>query len=202
MTYFTSRTRHAPSNRPQSSQASQRRSCKRGKSADTHTSDANVNIPSNDDSNLAKKVLKGSQDNSDVFVHSTEMSEGPESISAPVRPIGGTLNEWCVYIIHYSNIYGGSVGTNVTVKGVYNEIELKINVLNIEFRKATSPQYRKRTVGRQSSKLQKKYHLSDIPKFSRKKMVLKGLSILLKERRRCYATIDLIGILCLNSSRL
>ncbi len=113
------------SNRLQTSKASQQRAHTRGKSTDTHTSDANVNIPSNDDSNLAKKFLRISQDHLDVSVHSTETSKGPESISILVRPIGGTLNEWCVYMRHYSNIYGGSVGTNVTAKGVYSEIDLR-----------------------------------------------------------------------------
>ncbi len=54
----SSKTRQAPTNRPQTSQASQRRSRKRGKSADTRSSDANVSIPSNNEINLAKKVLR------------------------------------------------------------------------------------------------------------------------------------------------
>ncbi len=151
-------------------------------------------------------------------MHSTETVEGPESISALVRPLGGTLNEWPVYMRHYSNIYGGSVGTNMTTEGVHGEIDLKINILNIDLRKATNPLQKsqirldltalgrdkvilsneydifnipvvprrsgtgrgqgrghgrdpsvQRTVGRQSSKLPKKYHLSDIPKFVQEK---------------------------------
>ncbi len=57
----SSKTREASTNRPETSQASQRRSHKRGKSADTRSSDTNVNIPNNDENNLAKKVLRRSQ---------------------------------------------------------------------------------------------------------------------------------------------
>ncbi len=85
-----SKTRQAPTNRPQNSQASQWRSRNRSKSAETRSSDAYVNIPSNDEINLAKKVLKISQDHLDVSVYSTEMVEGPESISALFHPLGGT----------------------------------------------------------------------------------------------------------------
>ncbi len=118
-----------------------------------------MNIPNNDESNLAKKVLRRSQDHSDASVHSTEMTEDPESISTLVHPIGGTLNEWCVYITHYSNIYGCSVGTDMTKKGVYIEIDFKINVLNIELRKATNP-------------LQKSQIRLDLTALSRDKLIL------------------------------
>ncbi len=89
-----------------------------------------MNIPIKDDNDLAKKALRKSQAHSDVSAHSTDASEGLESISTPARPFGGTLNEWRVYIRHYTVKCGGSVGANVTAKGVYIEIDLKINVLN------------------------------------------------------------------------
>ncbi len=82
VTPISSRTRHVPNNRPQTSQASQRKSHKRGKSADTRQSDAKVKIPKDDASDLAKKVLRTSEAQSDVSVHST------------VCPLGGLLNEW------------------------------------------------------------------------------------------------------------
>ncbi len=93
VTPISSRTRHVPSNRPQTSQASQWRSCKRGQSANTRQSDAKVNIPINDDGNLSKKVLRKFEAHSDVSVHSI-VSEGPESSSTPVRPLGVILNDW------------------------------------------------------------------------------------------------------------
>ncbi len=70
-------------------------------------------------------------------MHST-VGEGPESSSTSVCPLGGTLNEWQVCIRHYTAQFGGSVGTNVTAKGVYSELDLKLNVLTSELRKATT----------------------------------------------------------------
>ncbi len=119
MTPISSRTRHVPSNRCQTSQASQWKSHKRGKNVDTRQSDAKVNIPINDDGDLAKKVLRKSHAHSDISVHSS-VSEGPESSSIPVCLLGGTLNDWRVYIIHYTAQFGGSVGTSVTTEGVYS----------------------------------------------------------------------------------
>ncbi len=132
---ISSRTRQPPP-RAQTSQPPQGRACKRGQNADTHTNVANVNIPGNDDGNLAKKILRRSHSHSDVSLQSINLSEGPESSSAPVSPVGGTLNQLRVHIRNYTALYEGSVGTDVTAKGVYSEMDLKINILNVELRKA------------------------------------------------------------------
>ncbi len=94
----SSKARQPPTNRPQTSQTCQWRSLKRGQSADYRSSNVNVNISSNDENILATKVLRRSQDNSDISVHSIETVEGPGSISAFVRPFVGTLKEWHVYM--------------------------------------------------------------------------------------------------------
>ncbi len=196
-----------------------------------------MNIPGNDESNLAKKVLRRSQDHSDVSVYSTETSEGPESISTLVRPIGGTLNEWHVYMRHYSNIYGGSVGAVLTAKGVYIELRKVTNplqksqirldvtalgrdkvilsneydIFNIPVIPRRSGAERRqgrgrghdssveRTVGRQSSKLPTKYHLSDIPKFVQEKDGFKRPFSSAERKKKMQ--MDHIGMPCLNSSR-
>ncbi len=59
MTPISSRTRQAPP-RAQTSQPPQGRNRKRGQNTDTQINVANVNIPRNDDGNLAKNILRRS----------------------------------------------------------------------------------------------------------------------------------------------
>ncbi len=108
-----------------------------------------------------------------MSVHSINLSEGPESSSTPVHPVGGTLNEWHVYIRHHTALYGGSAGTDVTAKGVYSEIDLKINILNVELRKAITNLQKSEirleltALGRDKVILSNEYDIFPIPVASR-----------------------------------
>ncbi len=103
-TPLSTRTRQIHSNR--TGQTSKWKSCRRGKSADTQQSGAQVDTHADDDSDLAKKVLIQSHDQSDVTVPST-LSEGVESGSTLVRPVGGTLNDWHMCIRHHTASFEG-----------------------------------------------------------------------------------------------
>ncbi len=127
-----------------------------------------MDIIAGDESDLAKKVLRKSHDQSDVTVQSMS-GEGIESSSVPVCPLGGTLNEWRVYIRHYIASFGGSVGTNASAKGVYSELDLKINVISSELRKATTNLQKSQirlemtALGRDTVILSNEYDICDIP---------------------------------------
>ncbi len=79
-----------------------------------------------------------------------------------------------MYIRHYSNIYRGSVGTDVTAKGVYSEIDLRINVLNIELRIANNPLQKSQVrldltaLGRDKVILSNEYDIFNIPVIPRR----------------------------------
>ncbi len=54
----------------------------------------------------------------------------------PPRPLRGTLNEWRVYIRHYTLEFVGSVGPGQAAKGIYDELEVKRNALHNKLRQA------------------------------------------------------------------
>ncbi len=47
----------------------------------------------------------------------------------PPRPLRETLNDWRVYIRHYTLDFGGSVDPGQAAKGIYDELEVKRNAL-------------------------------------------------------------------------
>lgn len=132
-----------------------------GKSADISAKPVQKDKEPVDDSNIATKIARQSE--SQVEVTETDSAGVDASIATPDIQISGTLNEWKVYIRHNTLDFGGSVGTDEVAKGVYGELQCRINILQSELKNATSNSQKSTDLF--FTTLPKKYSLKDMPRF-------------------------------------
>ncbi len=90
-----------------------------------------------DDSNIAPKIARQTVTQA-AITDVGESAMDPNS-ALPPSELRGTLNEWRVYIRHYTLEFGGSVGPEQAAKSVYDKLEVKRNALHNKLKQASSP---------------------------------------------------------------